>query len=142
MLITVEKLNELMENNFLSSELNKISWSSLTDKDKEVSINKASSVINKYEDVYRGEKLNSEQADSFPRILDDGVIIDVNSDIQMAILYIIYESLLAVFNKRSELINSGVTSISVEGLSEHYKIENVTKNDYMSYLLKYIYRGV
>lgn len=142
MMVTVEKLNELMENNFLSLELSKINWSNLTDKDKEVSIRKASSEINKYETQYRGEKLTDEQEDSFPRILDDGTIIDVNSDIQMAILYIVYNSLLNVFDKRTELISSGVTSISVEGLSEHYKKEGVIKHNHMEYLHKYIYRGV
>lgn len=141
MMITVEKLNELMEDNFLPLELNKINWSNLTDKDKEVSIRKASSIINKYEDIYRGEKLDSEQEDSFPRILN-GEIIDANSDIQMAILLIVYDSLLNIFDKRLDLINSGVTSISVEGSSEHYKKDNVIKNNYMTYLKKYIYRGV
>lgn len=141
MLITVEQLNELMEDNFLSLELDKINWHNITPKDKEVAIKKATSVINKYETVYRGEKLNSEQEDSFPRIIDDE-IIEVNSDIQMAILFIIYDSLLNVFDKRSQLINSGVTSISVEGSSEHYNKENVVRNNYMTYLNKYIYRGV
>ena len=131
-----------MQNNFLSSELNKITWDNLTDKDKEVSINKATSIINKYEDVYRGEKLTSEQENSFPRVLKDGTIIGVNSDIQMAILFIIYDSLVIVFDERSELISSGVTSIEIKDAKEQFKSENVVKHDYMSYLHKYIYRGV
>lgn len=141
-MITVDELNKLMSNMFMSSQLNKIGWNGISDDDKQVVLNNALDEINNLQFI--GEKADLLQEFAFPRIVN-GEELDVNCGVDKAIAQYCFDYLRINNNETIDNIKSGITSVKIEGASESYDVSKIDfdaiHRNYMKYLNGLIYRG-
>ena len=139
-MVTVDELNEQMEGMFMSSQLNSIKWDKLSDGDKRVALNNAHAEINRLQFI--GEKIDDNQVDAFPRILDKEVI-EIPEAVKLAICQYCYDYIKILTNSRYDTIRAGVVSARAGSVSESYDLRhvNTSMGTYKKYLNGLIYRG-
>lgn len=140
-MISVDELNKLMAQSFLSSQLKKIGWDDISIEDKQVLIKQADKEIDALQ--FAGEKMYGLQAHSFPRIINGQIIESYR--IKDAIAQYIYDYLLIESDESIKNIEKGITSIKIADASESYNLSkadiNKIRNQYRKYLADFIYRG-
>ena len=141
-MVTVEKLDEIIKDMFLSYQLNKIGWGDLSDDDKKAVLNNAIDEINSLQ--YIGHKADEFQEFAFPRIVN-GELLDVDCGVDKAIAQYCFDYLRLNNDETIDKIRSGITSIKIEGASESYDVSKVDFNslhvNYRKYLNGLMYRG-
>lgn len=126
-MLTVEILNEVLPTLYLTSELEDIKWSSVSNTDKLVLITKA-------EDFLSNIPFENGAEDS----------PNFETDLNKALCCIVYDY-LNVSNTRYADIKAGLKSYSGPDVSESYvdaKDFNIVSDSYKKYLWRYIYTGV
>lgn len=140
-MISVDELNKLMAQSFLSSQLKKIGWDDISIEDKQVLIKQADKEIDDLQ--FAGEKMYGLQAHAFPRIINGQIIESYR--IKDAIAQYIYDSLLIETDESIKNIEKGITSIKIADASESYNLSksdiDKMRNNYKRYLVDFIYRG-
>lgn len=126
-MLTVELLDSILPTLYLTSELEDIKWSSVSDTDKLVLITKAEDFVSNI---------------SF----ENGAENEPNfeTDLNKALCCIVYDYLNAS-NTHYADIKSGLKSYSGPDVSESYvdiKDFNIVSDSYKKYLWRYIYTGV
>lgn len=141
MLIKVEDLDYEIKHMFLSSQLERIGYNSLSNDDKEAVLNRANIEMNRLQWI--GEKVTPEQPDSWPRIIDEK-IVETPDRVYTAMAQYSYDYIRLMNNDTYDNLRMGITSSKVGPISESYDISkadlNINKN-YMKYLVGLIYRG-
>ena len=139
--ISVDELNKLMAQSFLSSQLKKIGWDDISLEDKQVLIKQADKEIDALQ--YAGERMYGLQAHSFPRIINNEIIESYR--IKDAIAQYIYDYLYIESDESIKNIEKGITSIKIADASESYNLSksdiDKMRNNYKRYLADFIYRG-
>lgn len=140
-MISVDELNKLMAQSFLSSQLKKIGWDDISLEDKQVLIKQADKEIDNLQ--YAGEQMYGLQAHAFPRIINGQIIESYR--IKDAIAQYIYDYLLIETDESIKNIEKGITSIKIADASESYNMSksdiDKMRNNYKRYLADFIYRG-
>lgn len=140
-MISVDELNKLMAQSFLSSQLKKIGWDDISIEDKQVLIKQADKEIDALQ--FAGEKMYGLQAHTFPRIINGQIIESYR--IKDAIAQYIYDYLLIESDESIKNIEKGITSIKIADASESYNMSKADidkmRNNYKRYLADFIYRG-
>ena len=126
-MLTVELLDNILPTLYLTSELDDIKWSSVSDTDNTVLITKANDFISNI-------------------IFENGAENEPNfeTDLNKALCCIVYDY-LNVSNTRYADIKAGLKSYSGPDVSESYvdiKDFNIVSDSYKKYLWRYIYIGV
>lgn len=144
MYITVDELNTIMPSIFLSNELSTIGWDNVTPDDKNTLIERSGAFLdNKHR--YKGSYKEPYQINQFPRIMPNGLIVEVNDRIKKAQVCVVYEML---FNEKDTLYNfrsDGGTSMNLGGNSQSYeteKFEEIKTRYYLKYIEPYLFKGV
>lgn len=124
--MTLEEANEIVADNFMSTDNKRVYWNNLEDdNDKNILIYKATELIDKDSMLYIGRKAEASQAMQFPRVIGSN-IIECPKDIKEGIVMLALNNAVQSTNSHLQLIESGITSWSDgAGASEHY----VTKSE-------------
>ena len=142
MMLTLDELNTKMSEMFLSSQLESIGWSGLSDTDKQVALNNAHTEINRLQFI--GHKVTEDQEDAFPRIINKETV-ETPDDVKLVIGQYCFDFVRIMNNTDTyELINNGITSRQVHNIRETYDLNSINKGNtgYLKYLSGWIYRGV
>lgn len=132
--IDVEDANSLVATLYLSTSEEVVAWNSLEVSDKEVLLNRATTIIDGA--VYDGLVLVEGQALQFPRITNRGVIY-INDDIKKACVTLALLDLTNKLNRHTNIQN-GITSVKVGSNSETYTNDNPFPVEVMRYLFTYL----
>lgn len=146
--VSIEEANTIVSETYLSDEVERTTWESLSDTDKEILLKRATRDIDTL--MFRGTQvqLKSVQLLKFPRVIDC-IIVEINNYIKGACVFqaISYKtSSKSKSNLRKELQSQGVTSVSIGKISESYDIGSSKKlveinSDSLAYLDRYIAKG-
>ena len=141
MYVTFEELNDIIPTLFTASELESVKWSELSDDDKRVLINRATSFIDGLH--YLGKYCEEGQSHAFPRIINDMVITADDEDVKFAAVCYIFSILDTSVDARYKLQKQGVKSWSSGDESESYELGSKyapeSINLFKGYLSSYLY---
>ena len=137
----LDELNTKMSEMFMSSQLESIGWSELSDSDKQAALNNANDEFNRLQWI--GTKADPEQADAWPRMIY-GELVEMPEPVKLGLCRCVFDFTRIETNMRTELIRSGVTSVKLGNLSETYDTNLYEKYrvNYKKYVADWIYRGV
>jgi hypothetical protein len=117
MYLKIEELKTVMRTIFSSTELDKVNFTTVSDTDLGVLLERATRFIDSIK--YRGQFVELNQSHAFPRVID-GVTVEVNDSVKAALGCYVYHLLDIPNNNRYVLQRSGVSSWSSGDESESY----------------------
>lgn len=114
--ITVEEADEIIANEYISSDEKRQWWDGLTDEDKGVLIVKATSILN--DDMmfgWVGTRVDPNQSLSFPRKLKISGEVDWNYTMSCGLIELIFTLNKSKIDTNAAMIESGISSFTDGG---------------------------
>lgn len=138
---TVQEADQYIQDNYPSTDANRLKWDSLSEEDKEVYLRKACRVIEHL--PLKGIKLDSSQLLQFPRKLGNYTSEGEECEAQIVqAMYMLDNSLMEGLNRRMELRKQGVRRVSIGNVSESYFASAIDySSSYASSILSFWLKG-
>lgn len=114
--ITIEEANEIVTNEYISSDEKRQWWDSLTESDKGVLLTKATSILN--DDMmfgWVGTRVDPNQALAFPRNLKISGVLEWNYRMSCGLIELIFTLNKSKISDNYAMISDGISSFSDGG---------------------------
>ena len=121
--IGLEEADEIIKNTYTSFDTEYKFWTELSDEDKTVLMIRGTRLLNSDRFLWKGQRVDKNQSLVFPRKLNNGRIIEFNSNMKVGLLELIIKLEISKTNDLSVLKSSGITSYS-DGAGMSIKFDN------------------
>ena len=130
--ITLAEANDIVASNFISTSSEKKLWDSLDDNDKAVIIVSTTTKYDTDAMCYIGYKDDVNQKLQFPRVLNNGEIVECPDTIKIGLILQALKDLQTDNSEEAELISKGVTSYKIKDASISLSADMINSNKHES----------
>lgn len=143
--ITLLEADAIVENNFISSNSNRVYWNNLSNDDKNIILVKATKIFDNDSLFYYGKKVEPNQKMQFPRLCN-GYTVQCPDDIKTAICVQMINNLDTSVNNFKKLSDAGITSykesdgasVSLDNTTaKKNKICGINRDIFIDYVSRY-----
>lgn len=120
--LTVEQANVIVKQLYMSNDMDRVFWESLSNDDKNVLLNNATKLIDNKRCLWKGSKFSTKQEHAFPRMIFRGIptrciVIEIDNTFLQGIVELAIESWQYMHSDEYKMLQNGVSSYKVKDAS-------------------------